>query len=349
MSLAHTSYHLNRLSQLPPGFLDARATDLLDLLGAPTLIELAGRRPEPLFVSVLLHGNEDTGFAALLEVLRNYQSRELPRSLMVFIGNVDAAARVMRSLPGQADFNRCWPGTENPDTPEAALMNEVMACARERKPFASIDIHNNTGINPHYSCVTRPDAGSLYLASLFSRVAVLFDRPLGVQSAAMASLCPAISVECGVVGAQSGVQHAAQLIEAALHLAEIPTRSLIPRDFELLQTTAIVKVPPYTSFSFDDEGADIRFRSDIDHLNFSELPAGTVLARTSDPTSTWLEVVSAATHETDADQFKHVFSYEHGEIRFSQAVIPAMLTRDSRAIRADCLCYLMRRIDPGAY
>ena len=40
--------------------------------------------PRPLFVSVLLHGNEDTGLAAAQEVLRRHLSHELHRSLLLF-------------------------------------------------------------------------------------------------------------------------------------------------------------------------------------------------------------------------------------------------------------------------
>jgi len=44
---------------------------------------LPGRRPTPLFVSVLLHGNEDSGVVALQSVLRAYAGRRLPRALSI--------------------------------------------------------------------------------------------------------------------------------------------------------------------------------------------------------------------------------------------------------------------------
>lgn len=52
---------LRVVDRLPDGLLQARATDLARVLGGPTLIHLPGIRPEPLFVSILLHGNEDVG------------------------------------------------------------------------------------------------------------------------------------------------------------------------------------------------------------------------------------------------------------------------------------------------
>ena len=80
------------------------------------------------------------------------------------------------------------------------MMREVVEQMRARGVFASVDIHNNTGINPHYGCVNRLEAPFLHLAALFSRIVVYFKRPLGVQSAAFAQLCPSVTVECGKPG-----------------------------------------------------------------------------------------------------------------------------------------------------
>ena len=58
----HTPPTLNILQQLPLGLLELEATQVHTLLGGPTLIHLPGEREAPLFVSVLLHGNETTGW-----------------------------------------------------------------------------------------------------------------------------------------------------------------------------------------------------------------------------------------------------------------------------------------------
>ncbi len=331
---------LRVLNELPDGLLEASAPALASLLGAPTLIHLPGLKSEPLFVSVLLHGNEDTGFDAVREVLSRYRDRPLPRAMSLFIGNVSAAAAGVRTLENQRDFNRVWPGTEYPDAPEAIIMQQVLAQMRERRPFASIDIHNNTGLNPHYACINRLDAEYLYLARLFSRVAVYFTRPVGVQSAAMASLCPAVTVECGKVGVGTGTGHAVEFIEACLHLDHFPAHPLPEHDIELLQTVAIVKVPEDVSFSFDGADADIRFRTDIDHLNFSELAPGTVWGQVAPGSAARLLVMEGG----EGAQPGVCFDYVEGEIRLATRLVPAMLTRDQRAVRLDCLCYLMRRI-----
>ncbi|HYA80090.1 MAG TPA: succinylglutamate desuccinylase/aspartoacylase family protein, partial [Methylocystis sp.] len=97
------------LDHVPGGFLDCPAAQLSELLRGPTLFDLPGRDSRPLFVSTLLHGNEDSGLIAVREVLRRHAGRDLPRSLLLFIGNVEAAAQNLRMTPEQPDFNRIWP------------------------------------------------------------------------------------------------------------------------------------------------------------------------------------------------------------------------------------------------
>lgn len=331
---------LKTFEALPAGLLEADATALEALLGGPSLIHLPGRRPEPLFLTVLLHGNETTGFEALKAVLRRWQGRELPRALSLFIGNVAAARAGLRRLPGQPDYNRVWPGTETPGLPEAMLMAGVVEHMKRRRPFASIDIHNNTGINPHYACLVRLEPSFLHLARLFSRIAVKFERPLGVQATAVAGLCPAVTVECGKIGIQSGVAHTAEFIEAALHLDHYPQHAVAARDLEVLQTVAIVKVPPEASFSFDGSAADFRFRGDLDHLNFREMQPGAAFGHLAAASAARLLVVPGGPMPLQGDYF----AYADGEIRLVRPVVPAMLTTDPLAVRNDCLCYLMERI-----
>ena len=331
---------LTVLDSLPDGLLSAEATQLEELLGGPTLIHLPGRRPEPLLVSALLHGNETTGWRAIQRVLRRYESRELPRALSLFIGNVKAARYGLRRLDMQPDFNRIWTGT---GTPEHAMMQQVFVDMRQRQVFASIDIHNNSGVNPHYACVNRLEHRFLQFASLFSRTVVYFLRPEGVQSAAFARICPATTVECGQPDQEQGIEHAEQYIEASLNLDHIPEHAVAHGDLDLFHTVAIVKVPPEVDFGFGDSEAAIRFPQDLDRMNFSELPAQTVIG--------WLnrndEIRLDVTDEQGESTGERYFSYDNNEIRLKTPVMPSMLTRDERIIRQDCLCYLMERLAIG--
>ncbi len=335
---------LTHYDTVPPGLLDLPASRLGEVLPGPALIHLPGRRSPPLFVSVLLHGNEDTGWLAAQSVLQKFAGAELPRALSLYIGNVAAARSGVRRLDGQPDYNRVWPGSEEPDSPEAAMMRQVVDAMRARGVFASLDIHNNTGLNPHYACVNRLEPNFLHLATLFSRVVVYFIRPLGVQSAAFAELCPAVTVECGKPGTPGSVDHAAAFIEACLHLSEFPVHPVAPHDIDLFHTVATVKLPDAVSFGFAAPEADIDFAPALDHFNFRELTHRDVWGRIRLGSAARLQALD----ERGEDVGDRLFDYRGDGITLAKPLMPAMLTRDERVIRQDCLCYLMERIGmPG--
>ena len=331
---------LSVLDRVPDGLIETPAGRINSVLPGPTLIHLPGRRPEPLFVSALLHGNEDTGLNALQAVFAKYRAQPLPRALSVFIGNVEAAASNLRRLDGQPDYNRVWPGADTAGLPEHLMMERIVDELRQRSVFASIDIHNNTGTNPNYACVNELDERFLYLATLFSRTVVYFRRPLGVQSAALSKLCPAVTVECGKPGNAANEGRAIELIEAALRLDHFPEHPVPRQDLDLYHTVGIVKVPRDVTFTFAGHEADIRFDSKIDHMNFRDLPAGTVLAELMTSRAIPLDVLAE-----DGNHVADLYLERTAtQLRLKRPATPSMLTLDERAIRQDCLCYLMERI-----
>ncbi len=332
---------LTQTDTLPNGLLEAPVEGLEALLGGPTLIHLPGRRPEPLFVTVLAHGNESTGFYAVQSLLQAWRDRELPRALSVFIGNVAAASKSQRFLDGQADYNRVWPGTEH-TAPEARMMQQVVDSMRERGAFASIDLHNNTGINPHYACINRVDNQFLHLASMFSRTVVYFIRPLGVQSMAMSYVCPAVTIECGKPGHEYGVEHARDFLDACLRMNELPEHPVASHDVDLFHTVASVKVREDISFSFRDESADLQLVGNIDHLNFRELPAGTQIGWLNGP---GLDVIDVR-DDNGQEVAGHYFRVEGRALTTTRVFMPSMFTLDEKIIRQDCLGYLMERLLP---
>ena len=329
------------LDCVPPQFLDCPPERLIEVLLRPTLFDLKGRDPRPLFVSVLLHGDEETGLEAVQELLRRHLSKGLSRSLLLFVGNVEAAAAGVRSLPSQRDFNRVWPGTPLAADAQTEMAQFVFDYAARRPLFASIDMHNNTGANPHYACVSRLEPKILALARLFSRTIVHSERPLGVRTAAFTKLCPAVTVECGKVGEGKARDHAVELLEACLSIAELPDHAPSPQDLNLLRSYAIVRVPPTATLSFDGARADFMFPADLDLLNFSELAAGATFGRLGN-TIERLELIPGEGAEAT---FASYFDYVNGEIRLGRPAIPAMLTTKPAAVRQDCLCYLMHRIN----
>ncbi len=333
---------LTEMDHLPAGLLETDVTGLHELLGGPTLVHLPGRRPDPLFVTVLTHGNETTGFRALQALLRDYHDRELPRALSVFIANVAAAAEGRRFLDGQPDYNRVWPGTDHTGYPEIVMMEQVVEIMKKRGLFASLDIHNNSGINPHYACINRVDNQFLHLAALFSRTVVYFIRPLGVQSMALSYVCPAVTIECGKPGQEYGVEHVRDYIDACLHINELPEHPVSSHDVDLFHTVATVKVPDDVSFGFGEAAADLRLVEGLDHLNFRELPTETVLGWRSGDSEPRLSVRD----DNGMEVFDNYFRFDGESLLTARPFMPSMFTLDETIIRQDCLGYLMERLLP---
>ncbi len=330
---------LKEFDHIPEGFLEASPTDLNRLLGGPSLISLSGKKSEPLFISVLQHGNEHTGLEAIQRILEKYQNKALPRSLEIFIGNVAAADHHERRLDDQVDYNRVWPGHQYGNCEEATMMRYITDKMCDNRVFASIDIHNNTGLNPHYACINKMDPQFIYLATLFSRTIVYFTRPLGVQSLAFADFCPSLTVECGLPGQQYGEQHAIEFIETCMALTALPTHDLPSTDYNVYSMVAIVRLSKDISFSFRSDEADILLNEDLDFLNFRELKPGTKLGVFKGDGCKGIEVWNNEGKNVVHDYF----DFEKNEIRFSKLVMPSMFTSNEHIIRQDCLCYLMER------
>ena len=227
---------LKQLDHIPNGLLTATPDKLHSILPEPTLIHLPGKKIRPLFISVMLHGNEPTGLLALQALLQKYQEQELPRSVSLFLGNTLAAKLGLRRLDKQPDFNRIWPGTEFSVSAETRMAEEIVDIMHKRNVFASVDVHNNTGLNPHYACINSLQHSFQQLASLFGRLIVYFIRPVGVQSGAFAKICPAVTLECGRPGQQYGVEHAFEFLDSCLHLSELSDHPVPAHDIDLFHT-----------------------------------------------------------------------------------------------------------------
>jgi len=328
---------LSQLDQLPAGLLQARVEDLHALLGMPTLIHLDGVNKQPLFVSTLLHGNETTGFYALQNVLQQYQEKPLPRALSIFIGNVEAAASGQRRLDQQPDYNRIWPGTHHSQCAETDVMATVTGIMRKRKPFASIDIHNNTGRNPHYACVNILNPHGLQLAAMFGKTTVYFTNPKGVQSTAFSDFCPAVVLECGQSSDSSGISHATGFLEKVLALETLSGSK--PDNLRLFHTIARVTVPRQFSLGSDAE-TDIQLRTELENLNFCELDAGYNFAHIKPDSNAQLLV----NNESDEDVTHEFLVKIDDTLVLQRKVTLSMYTHDECAIRQDCLCYLMEQL-----
>jgi succinylglutamate desuccinylase len=329
------SKNFSIINGLPDGFFDVDISNIRSIFAEPTLVQLEGEKPETLFVSILLHGNEYSGLKSLQTLLQKYQDH-LPRSVSFFVGNVEAAEANLRVLPGQTDFNRCWPGTEMKPDSNTRMMQQVIDTLTRRPLFAAIDLHNNNGINPHYAGMTNVTVENKHLAAMFNHIALYFKMPKGVSTMAFNGICPALTLECGRPGDAFGIQHAAELLDALLHLDHFPQRPVAAHDLQLMQSHVTLNIPDDVSFEFNVSArADLTFDQGFERKNFTEIKTTDVFAYTR------VKRPMLMTNQQGEDITDDIMRVENGKVYLNKTFMPAMITLDKTIVRQDCLCYLM--------
>jgi hypothetical protein len=334
---------LKILNDVPSEFLDISHRQIKKVFKTPTLIHLKGDKTPALFVSILLHGNEFSGLEIMQEILEKYKTTngyKLPRDLWLFVGNVDAAELDVRLMDSQVDFNRAWPGTPNPKTDTAKLIQKVVDTITKEPLFASVDLHNNTGQNPHYGCISVVDEKNRYLCSLFNHIAMVFKGPKGVSTVAFDNICPDITLECSTPGNIPAKDKAFQLVDALMHMDHFPTKPVVKQDLQLLKNSATIKINKDVTFDFENNVND-NFEVDLvvvdrfDKHNFVTLKKGEVFAYSKLPKP--LFVVSS----DNKDITDEIIQNENGEISLKKSMMPAMISMDKKIVFQDCLCYLL--------
>jgi len=326
---------LDVYAHLPEGLLDLPAQRLHEQLPRSTLIHVDGARGPELFVSVLLHGNETSGWDGVRRYLREHPVPQ--RSLSLFIANVDAAADNLRVLPHQQDYNRIWKGASGA---EAELASALFDAIAGRSYFAAVDLHNNTGHNPFYSVVTELAAHNFGLAYLFSDKAVYIREPDSTMTQAFSGRCPAVTLEVGPVGDPRCTDRVYDYIDRVLELDEVP--AVDPQQLNLYESLARVHVCDGIDFGFsgDPTIAPLMLTGGVEAVNFHELPAGTPFGTSAEPLHRLLQVLDSSHCDVTDEYFEHTGV----NVVLKRAIVPAMYTTDPYVVRQDCLCYFMQRL-----
>jgi len=318
--------------------LDKQPQELAAALGGPTLVHLRGQRDDALVVSSLLHGNEPAGWRAMTGLLHELlrSGRPVGRDVLWFIGNVDAAAKGARRLHHQLDFNRIWSGLG--DTEVEHIAQDVLARFAAQPTFATVDIHNTTGRNPPYACVTSMTGGHLELARKFSDICVFADQQMGRFTEACSKLGSSITIECGTPDHLEGSLRAQSLLTQLLDADAAARLDDHGADMVLYESFATVTIDDDVSVGFDKAvDTDVRFTPDLDASNFARIAAGTPLGRINSHGWNGLRVRSAG-QEVQRDD---VFVVDDGVLKAKVDLVPQMLTPDPVIIHQDCLCYLL--------
>ena len=344
---------LNIIRHIPRGFLETGPEKITDIISRPTIIHLKGEISPPLFVSLLLHGNEVSGWIILQTLLKKYQNKTLPRDLTAFVGNPRACARGLRLLKGQPDFNRIWKGG---DLKEHHIAKSVLQYAREHKILYAVDIHNNTGENPLYGCISRKGEEFVRLARGFSENIVYFTQPDSVLSLNISETAPAVVIECGPPGDPEGVKAGVKFIESLLNKKEEWKKTPLGTP-HIYSTLARLQVDGKTPVSFvppsrleeafpgkaksagegEPQGA-LLITDRLDRFNFRRVPAGAVWGQICGRKRS-VKLIDGA----GRDIFDRFFSLEGKSWTVKTPFIPSMLTKNIPIAKADCLGYVMKK------
>jgi succinylglutamate desuccinylase len=330
--------------RIPSAFLSITYKQIKELFDTPTLIQLKGEKNPAIFISILLHGNEYSGLQIMQEILKKYQTTDgykLPRSIWLFVGNVDAAQMGVRLRDGQIDFNRAWPGTPEPHSDTAILIQEVMDTITQEELFAAIDLHNNTGQNPPYGCISDVNENNKYLASFFNHFAMVFQSPKGVSTIAFDDICPAITLECATPGNEPAKKRAFELIDDLMHMDHFPQKPLPSHDLQLVKNVAVIKINSDVTFCFEDDvysdsvGYDLTLVKNFELHNFTMLEKNEVFAYTK------VEKPLLVLSPSGEDITDEIILNNNGNLSLINAMMPAMISMDKKIVLQDCLCYLL--------
>ena len=207
----------------------------------------------------------------------------------------------------------------------------------ESELFAAIDLHNNTGKNPPYGCITAVNEKNKYLSSFFNHIGMVFHIPKGVSTMAFDDICPAVTLECSTPGNRLGIDKAVALIDDLMHMDHFPDKPLPSHDLQLVKNIAVLKIAKGVNFGFEDEEGifDLTLIENFDRHNFTRLETSEVFARTT------LDKPLIATAEDGRDLTDELISNNNGAISLKKPLMPAMITLDKHIIIQDCLCYLL--------
>lgn len=315
-------------TSLDPTILDLPATELLTVLDGPTLFDLTQPGQAPMFVSVLLHGNEVSGWDAVRSILKEQQHNGHGTSMLLLVGNVLAASQGVRALDGQTDFNRIWEEEKGKKFPWA---EEVIERVSFRKPWFALDIHNNTCPNPHHAVITDMNPSTLSAARRFSKTAIFAMQPLSILSRRCSQFCTAITLEVGVPSDPNSADRARAFLKYLVDLGAVPATH--SDDLEIYTNKIRVVIENAQDL---DESQVPNFTPSLSDWNFKTLDKGTEIAQLKTGGGRLL-----AQDERLNDVTHSYLEYKDDSVCLNSDVIMSMYTDNPRIALQDCVCYFL--------
>jgi hypothetical protein len=323
---------------------------LVALGGKPVLIRIPGtgtdgRQPRARLVACLLHGNEDSGYRAVLDLLR--AGPHYPYDLWLFIGNVRAASQegwyAHRYLDDQEDFNRVW-GLEPPTTRMRRCAAAVLAELGDADLEAALDLHNNTGKNPYYAIAPRTDPAWVHLGAVCTDLVLHWGLRAHTLMQALSDYCPAVAVECGMPALPESTAYATEALRRFLDADDLDRGARQPREVYVMEHRIDVRPEvPFVVGGALTEDLELVLTPELDGHNFGMLLAGTEIGRVHAGSAVPVVAMDMRGRDTTEEYFQ---VSPKGAIVVTQDVTPVMMATTAVQIRRDCFFYIARRRHP---
>lgn len=313
------------------------ATEWLNSLQGPCVIDMQGHiSNRTRVVSVLVHGNEPSGFIA---VHRFLQSKITPMTNVRFIiCSVEAAQQppvfTNRYVDDVHDLNRCF----NLDKTDAAVnqrAGSILQAINEVKPEAVIDMHNTSGSSPSFCVATRIDMQVQALASFFCQTMMYTRLSLGSLMEQNFN-CPVVTIECGGSKDQQAHEMAYQGVHEFL-MADNLFGGHHYMLVDIVEHPLRLELDPKTKLSFADKNdpdADVTLVSDIEQHNMGVTRADCLIG--------WSNVGCApftVRNEAGDVQSDSIIYCKDGQILTRHKLRIFMATTNHRIALNDCLFY----------
>jgi hypothetical protein len=165
---------------------------------------------------------------------------------------------------------------------------------------------------------------------------------------ALATVCPAVSVECGAPHLSDGDSFASGVVHRFLTADDfaVPAVGDRPRPRQMVEILHRVTVRPDVELSFGAavDGAGFVVAPELDRYNFEVLPARHTIGHV-DPGTAMPLFACDVTGRDITDQLFRITS--DGAVIVTTDVMPMMMTTTERQARRDCLFYTACPVDVG--
>ncbi len=320
----------------------------LDNISAPYAIEFKVDENLPWRIaSVLVHGNEPSGFIATFDFLKKKISPVC--NFSIIISSVRAAKWepkfTHRFVPGEYDLNRRF-GVHDAHDTVSELAQHITQYIRSKNPSLIVDFHNTSGDGPPFAVSVKDTEEIQSIAANFTDDMIITHLVVG-SLMEQEFQCPVITVECG--GAAQSHSHEVALA-GLLTLAE--QRELIS-DAQTHSKNTIrryyhptrIEAQPELSLSYGNNinpEVNITLINTIEQCNRDIVAENTLLGWLNRP----LEDCLVAVSETNAVDINTIFVCEDSALYTRVPIKMFMATPRSDLALSDCLFYVVEAANP---